>query len=167
MGNLFAITFDAQFKVDLLWDAILRLQREGLVDVEEAATAVKTSSGEVQLRRLTSAGSAKALHGGLLGLLVGALFLNPVLGAVAGAAGGLVMAALTHAGVSEEFISKLTASLAPGKAVLFVLTRQPSPDRDKVLAELRGFGGDVIHATVSADDAAALQAALKSPKTDA
>jgi uncharacterized membrane protein len=49
---------------------------------------------------------------------------------------------------------------APGGSALFVLVRRPSPDRERVLKELKGIGGKILKTSVTHEDAAKLQAAL-------
>jgi len=56
----------------------------------------------------------------------------------------------------------MAATLHNGSSVLFVPVRKATPD--KVLEELKGFGGKVLQTSLSHDDEAKLQAALDSAK---
>jgi uncharacterized membrane protein len=157
-------------KEDNLWDmrdTVLRLQSEGVLDIEDAVVAIRTAEGKVELRQLHDLQMIVSGQWTVLGLLIGTLFLNPLAGAAVGLAGGTVVSALADAGISDRFMKKLTRALAPGTAALFVLTRTPSPEHDKVLEELRAFGGEVIQTSLPPDKAAALKAALSENNTGA
>ena len=61
-------------------------------------------------------------------------------------------------------MKELAGVLIPGGSALFVLTGRPSPDRERVLEELHGIGGEILKTSVSHEDAAKLQAALSAAK---
>jgi uncharacterized membrane protein len=105
------------------------------------------------------------LSGGFWGSLVGLLFLNPLLGAAVGASAGAVSGALTDVGIDDEFMKKLSEGLQPNTSVLFVLVRKATPD--KVVDEIKQFGGTVLQTSLSHEDEAKLQAALDEAKQSA
>jgi len=63
-------------------------------------------------------------------------------------------------GINDHFMKELAATLIPGSSALFVLTRSPSQDRDRMLEELKGLGGKILMTSLSHEDEAKLQAAL-------
>lgn len=99
-----------------------------------------------------------ALSGGFWGLLIGTIFLSPLLGAVLGAGAGAVSGALADVGVNDQFMKDLADNFQPGTSLLFVLIRKATPD--KVLEELRGSGGKVIKTSLSHESEEKLQKAL-------
>jgi uncharacterized membrane protein len=138
------------------------MQKDYLIDLEDAVVAVKNEKGKVKLHQAVNLTAAGAVGGGFWGSLIGLIFLNPLLGAAVGAAAGAVSGALTDVGVDDKFMKELAASMTPGSSVLFVLVRKATPD--KVLAELEGSGGKVLKTSLSHDDEAKLQAALSAAK---
>jgi uncharacterized membrane protein len=86
------------------------------------------------------------------------LFLSPLLGAAIGAAAGAVSGALSDVGISDNFMKELSQQLKPGTSALFILVRKATPD--KVLPEIKKYGGRVLHTSLNSEDEAKLQAAL-------
>ena len=62
-----------------------------------------------------------SVSGDCWGMLIGLIFLNPLLGAAVGAGVGAVSGALTDVGVSNDFMKELAANFKPGGSALFVL----------------------------------------------
>jgi len=91
-------------------------------------------------------------------MLVGLIFLNPILGAVVGAGAGATAGALADVGIDDDFMKKLAEALKPGTSMLFVLIRKMTAD--KVFDELKGTGGKVLQTSLSHEDEGKLQAAL-------
>jgi uncharacterized membrane protein len=87
--------------------------------------------------------------------------LNTIIDAAAGGASG----ALTDLGINDPFMKELTATLIPSSSALFVLTRSPTPDRDRLLEELKGLGGKILMTSLSHEDQARLQAVLSAGKS--
>jgi uncharacterized membrane protein len=167
MAELVAVAFDNATDADSALGELRRLQREYLIDLEDAVVAVRRASdGEVQLRQsvnLAGIGAASGgLWGGLWGSLVGLLFLNPLagfaLGGIIGAGTGALSGQLSDYGINDDFIRSLAKTLQPGHSALFVLVRKAQPE--KVLAELSRFKGRVLRSSLSPEQEARLQAAL-------
>ena len=112
--------------------------------------AVKRADGKVLLHQSYSLPTAGAVGGGFWGLLIGVLFMNPLLGIVAGAAAGATAGALSDIGIEDHFMKELAATLRNGSSALFVLVRKATPD--KVLEALQGTGGKVLKTSLSHED---------------
>lgn len=159
MSELVVIGFNDVFKAEEVRLKLIKLQRQDLIDLEDAVVAVKRQDGDIQLYqslRLTSTG---ATRGGFWGLLVGTMFLSPLLGAAVGVATGAVGQALENVGIDEEFMRELAGTLQPGSSVLFVLVRNVHPD--VLVEELSRYNGRLLRNTLSKEDATALQEALE------
>jgi len=76
------------------------------------------------------------------GLLVGLLFMNPLIGVAVGAASGAIGGALTDFGINDQFMKELASSVKKGDAVLFVLIKHMTAD--KVMNEIKDAGGVVL-----------------------
>jgi uncharacterized membrane protein len=59
-------------------------------------------------------------------------------------------------------MKKLSEGFQPGTSALFVLVRNSTPD--KVLAEIKKYGGTVLHTSLSHEDEMKLQDALNEVK---
>jgi uncharacterized membrane protein len=149
MSDLVAIIYPSEQKAEEVRQRLLKLQKEYLITISDAVIAVKTEAGPVKLSQLFSTTSAGAATGGFWGLLIGVLFLNPIIGVALGAASGALGGALTDYGINDAFMKELSASLKPGNAALFVLIKDMTAD--KVLREIQDAGGTVLK--TSLDDA--------------
>lgn len=162
MSNLVVIGYDDQFKAEEVRLKLLKMQKEYLIDLEDAVVAVKDEKGKVKLHQALNLTAAGAASGGFWGALIGLIFLNPLLGLAVGAAAGAVSGALTDVGIDDKFMKDLAQAMHPGSSVLFILVRRATPD--KVLEEIKGTGGKVIKTSLSHDDEAKLQEALNAAK---
>ena len=162
MATLVVIGYENEIKAEEVRLALLKLQREYLIDLGDAVVVVREQNGKVKLRQLHNLTAAGAASGGFWGILIGALFLNPLFGLAVGAAAGAISGALTDVGIDDGFMKQLAQTIKPGTAALCVLVRRATPD--KVLAEIKGFGGTVLKTSLSHEDEAKLQAALSAPQ---
>lgn len=157
MSTLLIIGYENEKKAEEVRAQLLKLQREYLIDLEDAVIAVRDSNG-VQLRQLGNLTLDGIMTSGFWGLLVGAMFWNPFFGLALGAAAGAVTGALADAGIDDGFMKDLAKSLEPGKAALCILVRRSTPD--KFVEEIKPFGGKVMRTSLSNEDEEKLKAAL-------
>lgn len=147
MSDLIAIAYDDEFKAEEVRLTLIKLQKEYLLELEDAAVVVKNKEGKIQLKQAVNLTAAGAASGSFWGILIGVLFLNPLLGAAVGAASGAIGGALTDIGVDDKFMKELGETLTPGTSALFVLVKKVTPD--KVLAEVAPYGGKVLRTSLS------------------
>jgi len=162
MSTLAVIGYDDQFKAEKVRLTLIKMQKDYLIDLEDAVVAVKDEKGKVRLHQAVNVTAAGAVGGGFWGALIGLIFLNPLLGAAVGATAGAVSGALTDVGINDKFMKDLAGTMKPGSSSLFVLVKKATPDR--VLDELKGTGGTVLKTSLSHEDEAKLQKALSTPK---
>jgi uncharacterized membrane protein len=160
MSTLIVVGYQDIHKAEEVRLQLWKLQRDYLLDLEDAVVAVKNDKGKVKLHQAVSLTSAGAMSGGFWGSLIGLMFLNPLLGLAVGASAGAVSGALTDVGIDDEFMKELAATMTTGSSALFVLLRNPSAAPDKVLEELKGTGGTILKTSLSHEDEAKIQAAL-------
>jgi uncharacterized membrane protein len=72
---------------------------------------------------------------------------------------GALAGALSDYGIDDDFIRSVGETLEPGTSALFILVRRAT--LDKVLPELRLFGGKIIHTSLSRGQEARLRQALE------
>jgi len=162
MSTLVVVSYDNIYKAEEVRMTLRKMQKDYLLDLEDAVVAVKDANGKVKLHQAINLTAAGALSGGFWGALIGMIFMMPLLGAAVGASAGAASGALTDVGIDDKFMKELAASMNAGSSVLFVLAHNATPD--KVLDELRGTGGKVLKTSLTHEDEAKLQAALSAPK---
>jgi uncharacterized membrane protein len=165
MATLVVIDYESEVKAEEVRLALLKMQKEYLIDLADAVVVVRDAKGKVKLRQLYDLTVAGAASGGFWGALVGLLFLNPLFGFAIGAAAGAVSGALRDVGIDDNFMKDLGKTLKPGTAALCVLVRQVTSD--KVVEEVKKFGGTLIKTNLSSENEAKLREALASAQKSA
>jgi uncharacterized membrane protein len=85
MSTLVVVGYKDIHKAEEVRLQLLKLQRDYLLDLEDAVVVVKNTEGKVKLHQIFNLTSAGAITGGFWGSLVGLMFLNPLLGLAVGA----------------------------------------------------------------------------------
>jgi uncharacterized membrane protein len=142
MSELLVIGYETPEKAEEARGALLGMAREYLVDVGDAVVATVDEKGNIKLNQMVSMWTIGASGGAFWGILVGLLFLHPLLGVAAGAASGALAGALSDYGINDKFMKEVAGVLQPGQAALFIMARQTSSDR--VLEKLGEHGGRII-----------------------
>jgi uncharacterized membrane protein len=158
MATLVVIGYESEVKAEEVRLALLKMQKDYLIDLADAVVAVREANGKVKLRQMYNLTAAGAASGGFWGTLVGMLFLNPLFGFAIGAGAGAISGALSDVGIDDAVMKKLAETLQPGTAALCVLIR--SMTADKVVEEIQKFGGTVIKSNLSHEDESKLRQAL-------
>ena len=158
-SKLIVIGFDDESKADEVLQKLIDLQKEHLIDLEDAAVVIRNQKGKCQVKQAVNLAAGGAASGGFWGLLFGLLFMHPLLGFLAGAASGAVSGSLMDFGINDSFIKELSKELQKGTSALFILVRKATPD--KVLAEFEDYRGHVLHTSLCIKEEAALKEALE------
>ena len=166
MSTLIVLDFDGIRTADEVLNKVRSLQKEHLVDLEDACVVERDSAGKIHIKQAVNLTAIGATSGGtwgaLWGALVGVLFLNPLagmaVGAIAGAGAGAVSGSLNDYGINDNFIRKLGETIPVDSSALFVLVK--SVTEDKVLAEIEPYKPRVLKTSLSNEDEAKLKAAL-------
>jgi uncharacterized membrane protein len=158
MTDVVVVEFQSEAKAEEVRQLLLEMQREYLIDLEDAIIAIKQPDGRIKLNQLSHPVAGGAVSGSMLGLIVGAFFLMPATGAALGAATGALGGALAEADINQPFIEEVAATLESGSAALFLLLRKVTTD--KVLAELKGVGGKVLRTSFDRTRENALREAI-------
>lgn len=165
MSTLVVIDYDSEVVAEEVRLALLKMQKEYLIDIADAVVVVREENGKIKLRQMYNMTAAGAVSGGFWGTLVGVLFLNPLFGMAVGAAAGALSGALTDVGLDNNFMKKLAETIKPGSAALCVLIRNMTAD--KVVEEIQQFGGTLIKSNLSHEDETKLRDALEMAKQHA
>ena len=161
MADLIVVTFEDEATGFELRAKLVELQKEYLLSMEDAVVVTKDDQDKVQLHQAVNLTAAGAVGGSFWGLLIGFLFLNPLLGAAVGAGAGALSGRLTDIGIDDDFMKRLGEDLKPGGSAVFLLLKKVTGD--KVLARLEEFRakGKVLQTSLSHDNEAALRAVLE------
>jgi len=162
MANLIAVVFDDEVTAFEMRAALVKMQKEYLIEMEDAVVVTRDQKGKTKLDQAVNLTAAGAVGGGFWGMLVGLIFLNPLLGAAIGAGAGALSGRFNDIGLNDQMMKDIGQSFKPGTSGLFVLVRKATVD--KVLAGLKPFigKGKVFQTSLSKDDEAALRDALES-----
>lgn len=158
MSDLVAIVYPSVQQAEAMREKVLGLQRDYLIELNDAVVAEKLPDGKVKLHQLLNMTAAGAASGSLWGALVGMIFLMPLAGLAIGAASGALGGALSDYGIEDKFMKELAGATKPGDAVLFLLIRKMTTD--KVLEAVKGTGGTVLRTSFSQEQEQKLRAAL-------
>jgi uncharacterized membrane protein len=158
MATFVVIDYESEVRAEEVRLALLKLQKEYLIDLADAVVVVRDDKGKVRLRQMYNLTAAGAVSGGFWGAFVGLIFLNPLFGMAIGAAAGAVSGTLRDVGIDDNFMKSLGTTLKPGTAALCVLIRQMTPD--KVVEEIQKFGGTLIKTNLCHENEAKLREAL-------
>lgn len=159
MTGLIAVSHPDERAANAALAKLADLQRQMLVQVEDAVVVERRGNGKVTLHQSGGSAAARGAAGGALwGGLIGMLFLAPLLGMALGGAMGGATGAAPDTGIDDSFMKDLGDRLAPGKATLVVLVGTTAID--KVLDQMHGqFGGEILQTSLSAADESQLTAA--------
>ena len=137
MSDLVVLALDTETGAEEMRDELIRLQKEHLITLSDAAVVVRQQDGHVKVKQAVSLVGAGAMGGAFWGLLIGIIFWMPWLGMIIGAASGALAGKLSDVGVDDEFIKQVGSTIQPGNSALFLLVEKATPD--KVMIELKKF----------------------------
>ncbi|MGW4214319.1 DUF1269 domain-containing protein [Lentzea sp. NPDC004789] len=150
MATLTVWKFDTSEGAHNALDLLKKLQDQQLITIRDAAYVYWEADAKrpktKEIGRFTGAG---ALGGAFWGLLFGLIFFIPVLGAAIGAGVGALAGSLSKAGIDDDFISEVRASVTPGTSALFVMSEYAVVD--KVADQFKQTGAHLITTNLSVD----------------
>lgn len=158
MADLAVIAFPSEAKAEEVRQKLLDMEKEYLIELDDAVIAIKQPNGHVKLNQLFHPTAVGTAGGALWGTLIGMLFLMPLAGTALGAAAGALGGALADVGINDGFMKDAAQTLQAGDAALFLLIRKMTTD--KVLADLKGVGGTVLRTSFDHTKEEALREAL-------
>jgi uncharacterized membrane protein len=158
MNKLVAIAYPDAATADRVRAELVEATKERLLQLDDAVVVERQPDGKVKLHQAVSTAGAGAAGGALWGGFIGLLFLAPLFGMAIGAASGALAGKFSDAGVNDDFMKKLGASIPEGGAALIVLGRSDAPD--KVMERVGSYGGEVIQTSLSSEEEERLRSAL-------
>jgi uncharacterized membrane protein len=167
MSDLIVVGFDDEATAFELRAALVKLQKEYLIEMEDAVVVTKSTDGKVALHQAVNLTAVGAVGGTFWGGLIGLLFLNPLLGMAVGAGTGALSGKLSDIGIEDKFLKEIGSTLTNGGAAVCVLVRKITGD--KVLAGLEEFRskGRVMQTSLTTEQESQLKSFLETPATPA
>ena len=155
MSDLVVLGFDGLHTADEVLNKLRSLQKEYLLDLEDACMVERDATGTVHIKQavnLTTAGAAMGgSRGAFWGALIGILFLNPLagfaIGAVTGAGFGALSGSLADYGIPDSFVKKLGETIPNNSSALFILFK--NLNMVKVLPEIEPYKPRVLKTSLS------------------
>jgi uncharacterized membrane protein len=135
MSSLVVVGLDEPRKAEEVRLKLQKLQSDYLLDLADVVVAIKDEEGKVKLQHAGNLIARDAVFPGFCGSLASLILANSAAGAASGA--------LTDVGINDHFMKELAATLIPSSSALFALTRSPTPDRDRLVEEVKGPGGKI------------------------
>jgi uncharacterized membrane protein len=172
MSDLIIIGYPDEQAAGRVWEELTRLQRDYLVDLEDAAIIRRDRKGKLHIT--TPAHHAVAwgtLSGLFWGFLIGLIFLfplGPIVGAGLGVAGGLAGTGIGAAAdllIEDTFKQQVQDLVQPGGSAILVVLRKVT--LDKFLEALEPYGGTVLRTSLPHDAEQKLMTALHGPDPSA
>ena len=158
MSELIVIGYDSEADAEAARTELFGMAKEYLVDVADAVVARADDNGKIKLNQMVNLWTMGASGGAFWGLLIGFLFMNPLLGLAVGAGAGALGGALSDYGINDNFMKEVAEVLQPGQAALFMMVRQHVSDR--VIERLGEKGGRIIRTNLDTTKEAALRDAF-------
>jgi uncharacterized membrane protein len=141
--KLLVVSFDERLKAQEFLLAIVRLQKNGDLQLHDAVFVHRAEDGSSRVTETTDVTPGRgALGAGVWGLLIGTLFGGPLGGLIAGAAtagGGALYAKLVDTGIKDETVAELRTAVPSGRTGLALLVSHLSlADLQRELARFAG-----------------------------
>jgi uncharacterized membrane protein len=148
--ELIVVAFTDENKAEEALKDLKQIDKEGLIDVINAAVLVKDSDGKASIKEMADPDTRQsalfgAVAGGLIGLLGGPA--GVVLGASVGAAVGGVAAHEIDLGFDDDYLKEVQESLPPGSSAIIALIEHELVE--KMIEYLEAYEAQIIQREIS------------------
>ncbi len=149
MSELIVIGYDDEETASRVLNELQELQRDYLVDLEDAAIIKRNRQGKIQAITTDQTIALGTVTGMFWGTLIGLLFLAPIAGFAIGGLIGAATGSLGHLGIKEDFKREFADMVQPGTSAIMAVIRRATPD--KVIEEIKPYGGKILRTSLSAE----------------
>ena len=165
MSDLIVLAFDTMDGAKNVRDKLYDLQKQELIQLDDAAVVVRKENGKTKVDQAVSLVGTGALGGAFWGMLIGLLFLAPWLGLAVGAVTGALSGTFADFGIDDEFITEVGDPIEPGHSALFLLVRDVQSER--VIEDIESYAPKVLRTNLSPEQEDALREAFGAEETAA
>lgn len=159
--NLVVLAFEGSDSAASALISLESLHEEGKLVLKDAVVASMKEETVARLTQWQPKSAKYVARGGGIGLIAGLLLGGPIVGLIGGAAIGAMYRHLKDFGLDDAMVKEISDSLKPGSSALFLLVEAGSADVDQAVHAVRDFHGRVVRTSLSAEQEAALRAALE------
>jgi uncharacterized membrane protein len=147
------VTFDDMEKAKDVLASLKHMEKEELVELEDAVVIVKDEHGKIKVKETKDLTTGKgAAKGGIVGLVISFLLGGPIGGVLLGSLAGALVGKSIDLGVSKEKVEAISESMADASSALLVQIK--SGNKDALAAMLRKSGGELHEVSVTQQVAA-------------
>lgn len=149
MRDMLVLAFDGEDTAMTARDKLIELDKQYVLKLDQVVSVVRKADGQVKIKQEPRFTGIAALGGAFWGLLIGLIFLVPVVGVVVGAVGGAIFGHFANYGISKDFMKQIEQAIQPGDSALFILADDVKIDR--VVPMLAPLHPRVLRTSLSAD----------------
>ena len=129
MTDLLVLAFDGEDTASKVKQNLIELDKQYLLGLDQVVEVVRKSDGQVKIHQEHKFTGMAALGGAFWGLLIGLIFLIPVVGIAVGAITGAIFGHFANYGISKDFMKQVEQAIQPGNSGLFILAENVKIDR--------------------------------------
>jgi uncharacterized membrane protein len=163
-SKIIVLGFEGQLTAEAILKDIVKMQEDGLIELEDAVVASRGSGTHVEIKQTHSETPKFALRGSGVGVLAGLLLGGPVLGLAGGAAIGAIAGSLKDYGVDDGFIREVSDGLLPKTSALFLMAK--AENSEQILERLKPIKAKVLSTTLPEEQEQKLREALAKEEYD-
>ena len=158
MSELMVLGFDDEAAADAFGDKLAQLQKDLIVQLQDAAEVARDPDGKPHVKHGHSLVGVGAMGGAFWGTLFGLLFFVPFLGLAIGAGMGALFGKLGKTGIDRQVLEQMGDAIKPGQAGWFLLIGQMT--EDKFLAAVKGTKATLVRSNLTNEQEAQLKEAF-------
>ena len=162
MSELMVLGFENELEADRFGVKLAELQKDLIVQLQEAAEVVRDADGKPHVKHDTHLVGAGAMGGAFWGMLFGLLFFMPFLGMAIGAGLGALFGKGAKTGLDRHVLEQMGDAVPPGKAGWFLLISQLT--EDKFLAAVTGANATLVRSNLTEEQEKELKHAFGAKK---
>ena len=158
MYNVVAITFPDQAKAEAVFKNLQKMEKKHWLNLEDVALVLKDKSGKVTFKLPLDYSGASGSSESRVSLFAGLMLGGAAFGTFASANRERLRKAWAEHGLNRQFAEKVGQELTPGTSAIFIMYDPVGEEeKEKVLAQVRGLGGQLYTTSLSEEEAANLQ----------
>jgi len=163
MTDMVVLAFDTEDGAGYAREKLVELDKQYLLTLDQVVEVVRKTDGQVKIEQEPRFTGVAALGGAFWGLLIGLVFLIPVVGVAVGAAAGAIVGHFSKYGIDKDFMKQIEQQIRPGNSALFILADEVKIDR--VIPMIQGLRPRILRTSLSPDQEEQLREAFGSGNT--
>ena len=163
MTEMLVLAFDTEDGAAQAKQKILELDKQYVLQLDQVVEVVRKADGQIKIKQEPKLTGVAALGGAFWGLLVGLIFLVPLVGAAVGAVTGAIVGHFSNYGISKEFMQQIEQQIRPGNSALFILADNVKIDR--MIPMIQGLRPRILRTSLSMEQEQKLREAFGSAES--